>query len=292
MLASIDVRADGSEKVKYDYDGYYAYIRKSVLSIYPNFAANGHWHDDLEFMYILSGTMQYNINGEIITIEKGNGIFINARQMHYGFSALKQECEYICILLHPILLCTSGSIDRDFVSPFIYDNSIPYILLDKGTYWQKEILDDIKKMYDCKNSKSAQLYIQNLFYHIWILLTENAMNSWQKRKQDRNLSVLKDMLSYIQKNCAQRITLETIAKSGNISKSTCLAIFKKYLYDTPTNYLINYRLNNALSMLKETDLSVSEIALLSGFNGISYFTKTFRKVYGCSPSEYRAKLKK
>ncbi len=291
-MASIDVRADGSEKIKYDYDGYYAYIRKSVLSIYPNFAANGHWHDDLEFMYILSGTMEYNVNGEIITIHKGNGIFVNARQMHYGFSSAKQECEYICILLHPMMLCTSGSIDRDFVSPFIADNSIPYILLNRGIDWQKEILDDIEKMYQYKDNKSAQLYIQSLFYHIWILFTENAMKAEQKRKQDRNLSVVKDMLAYIQKHYTEKVTLDNIAKSGNISKSTCLVIFKKYLCDTPTNYLINYRLNNSLNLLKETDLSVSEVALSVGFNGISYFTETFRKVYGCSPSEYRTSKNK
>ncbi len=286
-MASIEVRADGSEKVKYDYDGYYAYIRKSVLSIYPNFTANGHWHDDLEFMYILSGTMEYNVNGEIITIQEGNGIFINARQMHYGFSNIKEESEFICVLLHPMMLCTSSRIDRDFVSPLITDNSIPYILLDKGVDWQKEVLDDIEKMYNYKNHSSAQLYIQNLFYHIWILFTENAMKTRKKRKQDRNLSVLKDMLLYIQKHYTEKVTLDDIAKSGNISKSTCLVIFKKYLCDTPTNYLINYRLNHALVLLKETDLSVSEIALSVGFNGISYFTETFRKVYGCSPSAYR-----
>ncbi len=286
-MAYIETRADGSEKVKYDYDGYYAYIRRSVLSIYPNFAANGHWHDDLEFMYILSGTMEYNVNGEIVKISEGNGIFINARQMHYGFSSEKQESEFICILLHPMMLCTSGSIDRDFVSPFIADSSIPYILLDKEILWQKEILDDIQKMYDCKDKSYAQLYIQNLFYHIWIQFTENSMKTVTKRKPDKNLSVLKDMLSYVQKHYDQKVTLEDIAKSGNISKSTCLVIFKKYLRDTPTNYLINYRLNNALKLLKETDLSVSETALSVGFNSISYFTETFRRVYRCSPVEYR-----
>ncbi len=290
-MASIDVRADGSEKVKYDYDGYYAYIRRDSLSSHPGFTANGHWHDDLEFMYILSGTMEYNVNGEIITISEGNGIFINARQMHYGFSDTREESEFICVLLHPMMLCTSGSIDRDFVSPFIADNSIPYILLDKSINWQEEILNDIEKMYQYKDNTSAQLYIQNLFYHIWILFTENTMKAGRKRKQDRNLSILKDMLTYIQKHYTEKVTLDDIAKSGNISKSTCLVIFKKYLCDTPTNYLINYRLNNALNLLKETDLSVSETALSVGFNGISYFTETFRKVYGCSPSEYRAKCK-
>ncbi len=286
-MKTVKTRPDGSEIVQYDYNGYYAYIRRAFLSVYPNYAANGHWHDDLEFIYILSGEMEYNVNGEIIVIEEGNGIFVNARQMHYGFSSTMQECEFICILLHPMLLCVSQFVDRDFVSPFITDNSIPYILLDKNITWQRDILDDIGKMCEHKDNPSAPLYIQNLFYHIWIRFTENAMKLKGNVRQGRNLSVLKDMLSFIQRHYNEGISLEDIAKSGNISKSTCLAVFKRYMHNTPTNYLIHFRLKMASVQLKETDLPISEIALLAGFSGISYFTETFRKVYGCSPSEYR-----
>ncbi len=290
-MVQVDVRGDGSEKVKYDYDGYYAYIRRGLLSSYPNYAADSHWHDDLEFISILSGSMDYNVNGEIIHLEAGQGIIVNARQLHYGFSTEHKECVFYCVLLHPMLLCTSQHIDHDFVSPLLSDSSLPYILLDHHTEWQSAILSEIEAMYLCKDKKNAPLYIQNAFYHIWILLTENAVKVRRIKKQDRNLSVLKDMLSFIQKNYGSKITLDDIARSGNVSKSTCLVIFKKYLRDTPTNYLIGYRLKKSIKLLQNTDLSISEIAFEVGFGGISYFAETFRKNYGCSPSEYRYKQK-
>ncbi len=290
-VVQVDVRGDGSEKVKYDYDGYYAYIRRGLLSNYPNYAADSHWHDDLEFISILSGSMDYNVNGEILHLEAGQGIIVNARQLHYGFSTEHKECVFYCVLLHPMLLCISQHIDHDFASPLLSDSSLPYILLDHHTEWQSTILSDIEAMYLCKDKKNAPLYIQNAFYHIWILLTENAVKVRRIKKQDRNLSVLKDMLSFIHKNYGGKVTLDNIAAAGNVSKSTCLVIFKKYLQDTPTNYLIGYRLKQAIKLLKADDLTVTEIALEVGFGGVSYFAETFRKNYGYSPSEYKANKK-
>ncbi len=287
-MAIVEKRADGSERVKYDYDGYMAYIRHSFLSKYPNFAADSHWHDDLEFISVLSGSMDYNVNGEILHLEAGQGILVNARQIHYGFSNEHKDCEFYCVLLHPMLLCTSQYIDRDFVSPVLSDSSLPYVFLDSNTDWQREILSDIGCMYLCKDKPNAPLYIQNAFYHIWIILSENALKEKRAKRQDRNLSVLKDMLVFVQKNYADKITLQDIAKSGNVSKSTCLVIFKKYVQDTPTNYLIGYRLKKAIKMLKSSDIPITEIALEVGFSGVSYFAETFRKNYGCSPSECRS----
>ncbi len=287
-MIQVDVRLDGSEKVSYDYDGYYAYVRRGLLSAYPNYRADSHWHDDLEFISVISGSMDYNVNGEIIRLNAGQGIFVNARQLHYGFSSNGQECDFYCILLHPMLLCASQQIDQDFVSPMLCDPSLAYVFLDSRNAWQKRILGDIQRIYSCKNDRTAPLSIQNAFYHIWLLLTENVLKREGEKKQDRNLSVLKDMLFFIQKNYADKVALGDVAKAGNVSKSTCLAIFKRYLQDTPTDFLISYRLKKAIKLLKANEFSITEIAFEVGFGGASYFAETFKKHYGISPSEYRA----
>ncbi len=281
-MIQIDIRPDGSEKVKYDFDGYFAYIRKGLLSRYADYAADSHWHDDLEFISVLSGQMDYNINGEILHLEAGQGVMVNARQLHYGFSSEKNECEFYCVLLHPVLLCATQSIDGDFIAA-------PYVFLDKRISWQGEILSDIEVIYQCRDKKNAPLHIQNAFYHIWILLTENVSNTHHSKKQDGNLSLLKEMLFYIQKHYGEHVTLDDIARSGNVSKSTCLSVFKKYLGDTPSNYLILYRLKKACKLLETTTLSITEIAFDVGFQSGSYFAEMYRRIYGCSPSSYRKK---
>ncbi len=287
MIAYLDMRADGSEKVKYDYDGYYAYIRRSTLSLWQNYSADSHWHDDLEFISVISGYMDYNVNGEIIRLNAGQGIIVNSRQLHFGFSKEHKDCDFICVLLHPMLLCVSQYIEREFVSPILSDGSVAYIFLDENTQWQKTVLEILAKMVEYKDSFSAPLLIQSLFNQIWLLIIENAVDMKQRKVTDRNLSVLKDMILYIQKKYRNKITLCDIAKSGNVSKSTCLVIFKKYLHDTPANYLIEYRLKKAAELLKKTNMSVSEISFEVGFHGASYFAEAFKKNYGCTPSEYK-----
>ncbi len=290
-MSYIDIRSDGSEKVSYDYDGFFAYIRKGKLSSYAQFAADSHWHDDLEFISVLSGEMDYNVNGEILHLTPGQGIFVNARQLHYGFSATQKECEFLCVLLHPMLLCTSQQIESDFVFPILSQSTLPYLFLEEKIGWQKQILEEIAQIFRHKDCSLAPLHIQSSFYHIWILLSQNALQAEGKKGSDRNLSTLKDMISFIQKHHSERVTLDAIAKAGRVSKSSCLLLFKRYLKNTPSHYLTEYRLKRALTLLETTDLSISEIAFDVGFQGTSYFSETFRKKCGQSPSAYRKQIR-
>ncbi len=286
-MAFVERRADNSECVKYDYDGYYAYIRQGFLSSYQNYAADSHWHDDLEFISVLEGEMDYNINGEIIRLHAGQGIVVNAKQIHYGFSEEKKECVFYCLLLHPMLLCITQNVDRDFVAPILSNETIPYVLMNSEVEWHRQVLEDIEAIYWCRTKENAPLHVQYYFYHIWILIGENICRIKQIERKDRNLSVLKNMLSYIQKTYMDNVLLKDIAAAGGVSISTCFVIFRRYLQDTPTSYLIAYRLKRAIKLLENTDESITEIALEVGFCSASYFSETFRSHFGCSPRAYR-----
>ena len=99
------IKEDYSEKVQYNDPDYPVYIRRNFLSTYPHYAAPSHWHEDIELIAVLSGQMKYSVNGEIIDLKEGEGIFVNSRQMHFGFSDTNAECEFLCTLFHPMLLC-------------------------------------------------------------------------------------------------------------------------------------------------------------------------------------------
>ncbi len=287
-MEKIEIRTDGSQRVQYDFNDFYACARKYFLSAFQNYTGDSHWHDDLEFICIISGSMQYNVNGKISSLNEGDGIFVNARQLHFAFSETKTECEFLCILLHPMLLCSTQFVENDLVSPIISSLQYPFLLLNKESFWHRKILEAIKDIYEKKNLPNACLYIQKDFYDIWIKLTENlSVKATAAEKTDYRLSILKNMLSFIGKNYSESISLEQIAKSGNVSKSTCLSIFKKYLQDTPTNHLIGYRLNKSAELILASDLSIAEIAMTVGFQSVSYYSKAFKENYGCTPREYK-----
>lgn len=284
---SIELNGDRSEKVHYNYPDYPIYISRGLLSYYPNYSAPVHWHDDVEFTAVLSGEMQYNVNGEVVVLKENEGIFVNARQLHFGFSDEKKECDFICVLLHPILLCASSAYERDFVLPIIRNQNAPYIKLSKDIPWQNGILEDTEHMYLIKDEKAVPLKAQSDFFDIWFRLYENIPFDNRPKMQNADLSVLKNMISYIQQNHNTKITLADIAASGAVGQSKCCKLFAKYISQTPNGYLTQYRLDKSTELLKNTDMSVTEIAHAVGFGSGSYYAETFRVRFAKSPSEYR-----
>lgn len=286
-MMCLDLKDDRSERVRYDYTDYPIYIRRAFLSSYPNYAAPIHWHDDLEFIAVQSGSMQYNVNGEIITIKENEGIIVNARQIHFGFSTEKKECDFVCILLHPLLLCATAAYERDFVLPLLHNHNAAFIKLSDDIPWQKTIYENIRSMYLIKNEKAAPLKVQNLFSGIWIQLYENISSESHSNMQKADLSILKNMIGFIQQNYAEKLSLADIAASGAVGQSKCCKLFAKYIRQTPNTYLTQYRLDKSTELFKRTDMTVAEIAASTGFSGSSYYAEAFRKWCGKSPTQYR-----
>ena len=201
MAVLIELKDDRSEKIHYDSSDYPIYIRRGILSRYPNYTAPSHWHDDIEFIVILEGEMNYNVNGECIKLRKGEGIFVNARQMHFGFSDSNTDCSVICILLHPMLLCASPAYEQDFVLPVIRNSSAPFVFLDPNIHWQQAILEQIYLIDQSKGQKTVPLKVQSSFSAIWVLLYENLpLENLAAAPKNNNLTVTRNMVGFIQKN--------------------------------------------------------------------------------------------
>ena len=291
MSIIVELNENYSEKICYDIPQYPAYIRRGLLSQYPNYSAPNHWHDDIELIAVLSGEMEYSVNGELLELKKGQGLLVNAGQMHFGFSHQKKECDFICVLLHPVLLCPLPSYERDFVNPVIHNKGLPYLLLKPEIPWKKDIYDKILYLYDIRKEKTAPLKILAAFARIWELLCENISadkNPAEKNMQEnRDLVIVKNMARFIQQNYMEKISLADIAASGAVGQSKCCKLFARFFFQSPTMYLTQHRLTKSMELLLNTDLPIIEIALSVGFGSASYYTETFRKWMGKTPSEFR-----
>ncbi len=288
MNKDILVRSDNSEIFEYTYPDFRIYAHKGLVSTYPRFRATAHWHEDLEFISVLQGSMVYAVNGESIPLQPGTGIFVNSRQLHNLCSPNQTECVYLCMLLHPTILSATEEISLGYVSEYLNHPGIPFCQLNPMNSWQKEILNHMDSIYSLHVKKASPLRIQGRFLEIWATLTENAsLSNHTDKKGIEKLEALKSMLRYLHAQYATPITLDKIASVGYVGKSTCTEIFKAHLHETPINYLIHYRLDKAAQLLRTTSLTVTEIAYAVGFTSPSYFSYIFRNNYHCSPSSYR-----
>ena len=100
---------------------------------------------------------------------------------------------------------------------------------------------------------------------------------------------MKNMMLFIQAHYGEELTVARIAASISVSESECLRCFHATIGTTPIQYLRQLRVQKAAELLAGSDRKISDIGEQCGFREMSYFTKTFRELMGCTPSRYREK---
>ena len=285
----IALNSDASENVAYNNPGFPAYIEKGQLSSYPDFREVSHWHDDLEFILILEGQMSYDVNGQKFSLQAGEGIFVNSRCFHYGYSDTHAECLFICILLSPQLLSANTYFIENYLNPLIQNIHFPYQQLTPAIQWQNSILCDLALLGENNTDNIQPFMILEKTAHIFRLLSENMDSFSDYDKNTEDILALTAMIGYVQKNYSGKILLKDISTAGNCCKTKCSSLFQKYLNTSPMLYLNHYRLEKSISFLRNTALSVTEIAYACGFSNTSYFCELFHKYYNTTPGKYRSR---
>ncbi|SDE58922.1 Helix-turn-helix domain-containing protein [Fontibacillus panacisegetis] len=111
----------------------------------------------------------------------------------------------------------------------------------------------------------------------------------QEKGVDSSMMHLASAISYIEDHYLEQVTLEEIATRSGISVRHLNRIFRAYYQTSPIAYLQRLRLDRACTLLKRTDLSITEISYECGFNDSNYLTRQFKKTFGMSPKSFRNK---
>ena len=114
----------------------------------------------------------------------------------------------------------------------------------------------------------------------------------QNKSRTKYSKLVKDVLNYIDFNLSGTLTLSTLADYFHVSAPYLSRIFKKEMDATVTDYVTNLRIHESLRLLSATNMQVQEIAAYVGMLDFNYYTRTFKKCIGCTPSEYRKNLRK
>lgn len=135
-----------------------------------------------------------------------------------------------------------------------------------------------------------ELHCLSLLSRIWYHTTARLEQEHLEGPSKAHNGGVKKILSYIHEHFQEKITVEDLLRTANLSRSEVFRCFKQYAGVSPMAYLNDYRLARAADFLAGTEQNVTENCFACGFADTSYFVKLFREKYGIPPLKYRKKL--
>ena len=261
------------------------------LSEYESGSFMWHWHPEIEITYVQKGTMRYKVNHMVYHLKEGDIVFNNSGALHSGTMENQKDCAYIPVTFDSRLIYGffQSTVNSKYVDPVIQDSMLPAICIDQSEPWHKPFREYLLRIIDLDEKKPDfyELDITICLQSMWRLLLEHITYEPQaSRENSLEYDRIKKILSYIEENYQNKITLNDIAGHIHLCESECTRLFKRHMNTTLFAFLQEYRIERSLEFLQD-DQPVSAVADKAGFSDPNYYSKVFAKIKGCSPREYR-----
>lgn len=261
------------------------------LSEYESGSFMWHWHPEIEITYVQKGTMCYKVNHMVYHLKEGDIVFNNSGALHSGTMENQKDCAYIPVTFDSRLIYGffQSTVNSKYVDPVIQDSMLPAICIDQSEPWHKPFREYLLRIIDLDEKKPDfyELDITICLQSMWRLLLEHIIYEPQaSRENSLEYDRIKKILSYIEENYQNKITLNDIAGHIHLCESECTRLFKRHMNTTLFAFLQEYRIERSLEFLQD-DQPVSAVADKAGFSDPNYYSKVFAKIKGCSPREYR-----
>ncbi len=250
-------------------------IRKKVVET----QSLAHWHRNIEILFFISGKGEMLCDTQITPVEPGDVFIINANSMHYVAS--DDEVRYYCLIVDD-RFCTENALNAETL---LFQNHIR----DPKA---RALYEQVVSCYANRNAfykASVRSAVLSLLVYLVCnyTLSEEVV---RKRAGSKAVENIKTALGYIHAHFMQKISVQEVAESVNLSQYHFSREFKKVTGVSFVTYINYLRCENAKKLLQSGNCTVAEACTVSGFENFSYFSKIFKKNYGASPHSYIPKV--
>ncbi|MGG0811341.1 AraC family transcriptional regulator [Paenibacillus alvei] len=259
-----------------------------------------HCHDYFQIWYVAKGNFQHTVSNRRFDIGKGDIFVISPFTVHRIEIPPDQDIEvYGCEFMPSFI---NERFDEKPVAPLFFDVAYLEYFLRRDDSMQSKItlghvaeirvLNVLKEMlaeYQRRSPFFQMVLKSHLLLLLSILVREINKDVVQAgfEKEEKYRSIMTGVIDYIHAAYHEDLHLNTLCSLSNLSRSTFCSVFKTWTGKTFNRYLADLRMFHALTMLKQPELSVTDVCYAIGFNELSYFCRMFKKYTGISPTSYR-----
>lgn len=265
------------------------YLKKASLELYlcycgSEICASGHFYGPIirtEYLLhiVLSGKGIYKVGSKTYEIGPNTAFLIYPGVSTYYEASVEDPWTYIWVGFNGIK--AESALKHAHFSP---DNHVVHIQnVEPFINYVNNMLNSSQLTYANDLAREGYLY-----QFVSSLIQDQQSQENKDEIHDYSYQVYVDhTLEYIEHNYHKNIKVQNIAHYIGINRSYLTNCFKSVLNMSPQEYILNYRMNQASLLLKNTNLPVNEIATQVGYDDPLNFSKSFKKVYGINPTSFR-----
>lgn len=281
------------------------------------FMVKHHWHKEAEILYFPDGNFQMEINMEVFDIHSECFYFINPGELHSIRSDSREPKQEYAVVFLPELLCSPfyDTVQSQLIQPLqngqlhfprsvskehpafsdlrtIFFNitdafsrcSFPEILTCENEHFH---LTSLRASGTVSIELADQLIIKASLLQFFATLEQHHLFSQTEKPDDHRVETIKTAITYIREHYQEKIYIRDIASFIGLNEQYFCRFFKKAIGLSPVEFLNEYRIRQAMRLLKESTVSVTDVCLECGYNNMGNFLREFRRYAGTTPLQYR-----
>ncbi|MGL4338458.1 MAG: AraC family transcriptional regulator [Turicibacter sp.] len=265
---------------------YHTVLKKGMHDLYL------HWHDEIEIIYIASGTGVFQINLTDYQVKQGDFLFIKKGDLHRGMGCPFIGCECYTLVFHLKFLQSHNFdlIETTYFRPLLKEDLLlsPHLTKESQTYEQLYTLfNQLRTQFQLK-AYGYEVIVKGLMLQlIGCMIQSHSSQPILNLKTSKKITAMKTVIQYIQLNYHKKISISTLSQLVGYSDYHFIRFFKQETGTTCTEYINQLRLSKAYEWIQTTDKSITEIAFDCGFENLSYFSKKYKEHYHMTAAQTR-----
>ena len=217
---------------------------------------------------------------DLITRNKPDIVFIDIKMPGFGGLEILQKVNELD--LPSVCIIISGHAEFAYAQKAMSQNAIGYCLKPFSPAEINDALERAYRIIEEKRSGTTSGIEKKLMHDI------NSLEDISAEAVSTENEIVKKILACIHKRFDKNISIQQLAQECNVNANYASQLFNQEVGEKFNLYLTKLRLDKAQQLLRETNLPVSNIASMSGYNDYFYFAKVFKKSIGMTPKEYRS----